>query len=133
MAGISLNRRQWAEMAMGVEPGEIVDEAEPDSTLAPGEAAQNSLATRRVAQTTALQPCSQQHVATLEREDLPDKIIEPNGMWFSDRFMPALRSLLGQIIIAIGNRGFGKSIFFSSRRRHTRSLCDWSSDVCSSD
>src|SRR5215204_7259011 len=23
--------------------------------------------------------------------------------------------------------------FFSSRRRHTRSLCDWSSEVCSSD
>src|SRR5438034_10592130 len=23
--------------------------------------------------------------------------------------------------------------FFSSRRRHTMSLCDWSSDVCSSD
>src|SRR5260221_8834961 len=23
--------------------------------------------------------------------------------------------------------------FFTSRRRHTRSLCDWSSDVCSSD
>src|SRR5437588_99122 len=23
--------------------------------------------------------------------------------------------------------------YFSSRRRHTRSLCDWSSDVCSSD
>src|SRR6202012_4909984 len=23
--------------------------------------------------------------------------------------------------------------FFSSRRRHTRPLCDWSSDVCSSD
>src|SRR5947207_14440312 len=26
-----------------------------------------------------------------------------------------------------------KGFFFSSRRRHTRSLCDWSSDVCSSD
>src|SRR5476649_3077768 len=25
------------------------------------------------------------------------------------------------------------SFFFSSRMRHTRSLCDWSSDVCSSD
>ena len=25
------------------------------------------------------------------------------------------------------------SFFFSSRRRHTISLCDWSSDVCSSD
>src|SRR5438034_7109571 len=27
----------------------------------------------------------------------------------------------------------GLYFFFSSRRRHTRSLCDWSSDVCSSD
>src|SRR5205814_5302483 len=26
-----------------------------------------------------------------------------------------------------------ESIFFSSRRRHTRCLSDWSSDVCSSD
>src|SRR5690349_25086271 len=26
-----------------------------------------------------------------------------------------------------------KAFFFSSRRRHTRSLRDWSSDVCSSD
>src|SRR5260221_2938481 len=25
------------------------------------------------------------------------------------------------------------ALLFSSRRRHTRSLCDWSSDVCSSD
>src|SRR5215204_5405570 len=31
-------------------------------------------------------------------------------------------------------RKFSTSFFFfSSRRRHTRSLCDWSSDVCSSD
>src|SRR5438034_8495699 len=28
---------------------------------------------------------------------------------------------------------FSIFFFFSSRRRHTRSLCDWSSDVCSSD
>src|SRR2546430_12478014 len=26
-----------------------------------------------------------------------------------------------------------KDLFFSSRRRHTRFDCDWSSDVCSSD
>src|SRR6266481_3242488 len=26
-----------------------------------------------------------------------------------------------------------RSLFFSSRRRHTRWNCDWSSDVCSSD
>src|SRR5260221_7960351 len=29
--------------------------------------------------------------------------------------------------------GSAAGCFFSSRRRHTRSLCDWSSDVCSSD
>src|SRR5437899_7218552 len=28
---------------------------------------------------------------------------------------------------------YGFSFFFSSRRRHTRCLSDWSSDVCSSD
>src|SRR6266571_7078889 len=27
----------------------------------------------------------------------------------------------------------GYAFFFSSRRRHTRLTCDWSSDVCSSD
>src|SRR5947207_11433119 len=32
-----------------------------------------------------------------------------------------------------GGSGVALEIFFSSRRRHTRSLCDWSSDVCSSD
>src|SRR2546430_2311559 len=29
--------------------------------------------------------------------------------------------------------GIAKAFFFSSRRRHTRFDCDWSSDVCSSD
>src|SRR2546430_10201747 len=29
--------------------------------------------------------------------------------------------------------GGGVMVFFSSRRRHTRFDCDWSSDVCSSD
>src|SRR6476646_3421084 len=32
-------------------------------------------------------------------------------------------------VVSLGHRFF----FFSSRRRHTISLCDWSSDVCSSD
>src|SRR5438270_2959791 len=30
-------------------------------------------------------------------------------------------------------RRFSSGFFFSSRRRHTRFDCDWSSDVCSSD
>src|ERR1035438_1865518 len=39
-------------------------------------------------------------------------------------------------IIILGVRGAATLIsffFFSSRRRHTRCLSDWSSDVCSSD
>src|SRR5438034_1778154 len=35
--------------------------------------------------------------------------------------------------VASRNRRVLVLFFFSSRRRHTRSLCDWSSDVCSSD
>ena len=48
----------------------------------------------------------------------------------------------GERIGLIGPNGAGKStllnliadlFFFSSRRRHTRSISDWSADVCSSD
>src|SRR5688572_24578560 len=35
--------------------------------------------------------------------------------------------------IGPGNLGCARTVFFSSRRRHTRFDCDWSSDVCSSD
>src|SRR5689334_24710632 len=35
--------------------------------------------------------------------------------------------------IRIGRSIFHLFFFFSSRRRHTRWNCDWSSDVCSSD
>src|ERR1039457_1787114 len=33
----------------------------------------------------------------------------------------------------VGERNSGPTVFFSSRRRHTRLRGDWSSDVCSSD
>src|SRR2546430_9611760 len=39
--------------------------------------------------------------------------------------MPLLSRLLTLLVVL--------SLFFSSRRRHTRFDCDWSSDVCSSD
>src|SRR6267378_4359591 len=52
-----------------------------------------------------------------------------------NRLKPGLRyaMLCGDgrpILFEQGDLGF---FFFSSRRRHTRSLRDWSSDVCSSD
>src|SRR5260221_10747089 len=39
----------------------------------------------------------------------------------------------GRMSASSGSRPATPFFFFSSRRRHTRSLCDWSSDVCSSD
>src|SRR2546430_3673016 len=48
--------------------------------------------------------------------------------------MPASRGLsLVPVDERYGLGGRGIGIFFSSRRRHTRFDCDWSSDVCSSD
>src|SRR5947199_815322 len=41
------------------------------------------------------------------------------------------RDVVGSMISAISS--FVRDFFFSSRRRHTRCLSDWSSDVCSSD
>src|SRR5256886_9868156 len=35
--------------------------------------------------------------------------------------------------VLLVERGVSRFFFFSSRRRHTRFDCDWSSDVCSSD
>src|SRR2546430_5649622 len=39
----------------------------------------------------------------------------------------------GRARVACFSRRIGFYFFFSSRRRHTRFDCDWSSDVCSSD
>src|SRR5260221_133019 len=49
------------------------------------------------------------------------------------------RYIIGSLTLLLSGRVLaldlcaGVFFFFSSRRRHTRSLCDWSSDVCSSD
>src|SRR5256886_5585225 len=36
-------------------------------------------------------------------------------------------------VVTVGRTKVTVAFFFSSRRRHTRFDCDWSSDVCSSD
>src|SRR2546430_13692590 len=42
------------------------------------------------------------------------------------------RTYLEQVCATLRAEGFD-GFFFSSRRRHTKFDCDWSSDVCSSD
>src|SRR5438034_7479856 len=49
-------------------------------------------------------------------------------------FDPSTLELIKKIDVGKGPDGiYYDPFFFSSRRRHTSSLCDWSSDVCSSD
>src|SRR5256886_6038943 len=44
-----------------------------------------------------------------------------------------MRLGIGALVMRVWNSFDEYSFFFSSRRRHTRFDCDWSSDVCSSD
>src|SRR5260221_64904 len=52
-------------------------------------------------------------VATLVRqpspEELPDRIIEPDGLYLSDSFMPSLALLLAAVLLFCGMRRAGKS------------------------
>src|SRR2546430_4612822 len=49
--------------------------------------------------------------------------------------MVSLRSIVDTSPLSLERcrQKVGPLVFFSSRRRHTRFDCDWSSDVCSSD
>src|SRR5438034_8023428 len=68
-----------------------------------------------------------------------DKIIVNVNGFFSERLAEAIKAYGCQPLVVSSEWGKAprtedfRKFFFSSRRRHTRSLCDWSSDVCSSD
>src|SRR2546430_3608605 len=47
--------------------------------------------------------------------------------------MSFIRRIFWLCTVIYSPTGFFSFFFFSSRRRHTRFDCDWSSDVCSSD
>src|SRR5256886_5957871 len=75
--------------------------------------------------------------ATLKRMALEGTIIINNPFWWSadDKFFNySLAKKLGVAVpktVLLPQKDY--IFFFSSRRRHTRFDCDWSSDVCSSD
>src|SRR2546430_11435234 len=56
------------------------------------------------------------------------------GAWATAHVAVVAASLLLLLAQVLPRRpGTSVLVFFSSRRRHTRFDCDWSSDVCSSD
>ena len=92
MKSLGFSKRQWVEMMVGVPPSssQVVD-AEP--------VAENPLATRKL--TTALVP--------VDEPGLPDRLIEADGLYLSDHFMPNITTLFGQIAFICGVRRYGKS------------------------
>src|SRR5215204_6682136 len=81
---------------------------------------------------TLIQPQSTQSVANTNATNTPN-IILVHGAWADgsswNKVIPILKNA-GYRVIAVQ---LPLHFFVSSRRRHTSSLCDWSSDVCSSD
>src|SRR5262249_47500332 len=68
-------------------------------------------------------------MAQLHAREAPDSVgeLEREGAVFD-------RTKDGRILqLAFGGHSWKRLFFFSSRRRHTRLVSDWSSDVCSSD
>src|SRR5260221_3908514 len=65
------------------------------------------------------------------KEQYADLTRVQRGRLFSRYFKLILALVCGALLLS-GGRGL-LFYFLSSRGRHTRSLCDWSSDVCSSD
>src|SRR6202022_3413469 len=69
----------------------------------------------------------------LHREDLLDRALVIGGHITRAARPQGRRAALMTWRAASASRCSASFCFFTSRRRHTRSLCDWSSDVCSSD
>src|SRR5205085_4701296 len=81
----------------------------------------------------SLPPSMSTRILTL----LPELLAHADGMLFPGRGLIQLMQTLRFVIVAALALPFAVIplvfFFFSSRRRHTRFDCDWSSDVCSSD
>src|SRR2546430_13255951 len=77
----------------------------------------------RIARRLAQSQAWVENYANENRVKLLDELAPEVASQLESRDREALRTFAARVA----------SFFFSSRRRHTRFDCDWSSDVCSSD
>jgi hypothetical protein len=106
MQAMQLSKGEWMRFLWGYQATPVV-EADGYPLDGMQEASQ---ATRQLVDTDTYQERS---VATLARqpspEELPDRIIEPDGLYLSDSFMPSLALLLAAVLLFCGMRRAGKS------------------------
>src|SRR2546430_9327383 len=62
-----------------------------------------------------------------------DENYEDYAMRKHQSYMDKGAQMRNDVTAKVAERESGRQLLFSSRRRHTRFDCDWSSDVCSSD
>lgn len=100
MANYGLSGKQWAAVAFGHAPN-IVGVVESTAYTE-----ETSGGRELVTQPYDMHPVL---YAEEEEQDLPDTIIEPNGLHFSDDFQPNIESVLGAMVLLTGIRRSGKS------------------------
>src|SRR6516225_9448296 len=78
-------------------------------------------------------------VGPFESEGALRKLLDGTGAFVVDGYNGVYNGKLARWLVALDGFFYetmirnGSVFFFSSRRRHTRLTCDWSSEVCSSD
>ena len=99
MARYGLTSKQWTAVAFGHSPNAIVVDAASSVEVAP-------MTMDLVRQPYDVHPVP---YAPEDEEELPEAILEPNGLPLAETFQPSVQHVLGQMIAIFGIRRFGKS------------------------
>jgi len=113
IANMRMTGRQFMRFMVGYHP-EVVESTVEDDTDQSSPDGTHKLTTGATTSGRELVTTTRPQLVPLEQEDdedetPPESIIEENGLYLSDRFMPSILGLLGQIILLCGIRRMGKS------------------------
>jgi hypothetical protein len=104
IASFHLSRGQWARFLFGYTSGAVVVDADTDSYSSRGE--------QGIAPAAGAMILSGPYNLDGDGEsddELPTEIIEPDGLYLADTFMPSIASVLGTTMLFCGIRRAGKS------------------------
>jgi hypothetical protein len=112
MQAMHLSKGEWARFLWGYQTAPVV---EADGHTLVDNMQEAPQETRRQASTDTYHGRSvarlprQPYSEPIEEGELPDRILEPDGLYLSDSFMPAIGSLFAAVLLFCGIRRAGKS------------------------